>query len=307
MEISSKQVSDLRADTGAGMMDCKKALVEAGGDFEEAKKILRKKGLAAAASKAGRAASEGLVVAHVTVKGAVLVEVNCETDFVARTEDFRVFTQKLADRIAAHDAFGDTRSGDTAEALALSWPGGETVHDAVTQLIATLKENIQVRRFARLTARPGERFASYIHGNGRIGVLVGVPGGDDALGKDLAMHIAASDPAFRRAPEVTPEILDDRAGDRAGPGHGRGQSPPTSSSGSPTARSRSSTRRPFSAEQPFVKDPEKTVGQVIVERAGKGTPWASASSGSSWARVLGRSSAAGLTVAAFGEESSETT
>src|SRR5450432_79316 len=158
MEINSKLVSDLRNETGAGMMDCKKALVEAEGNLEEARKILRKKGLAAAASKAGRAASEGLVVAHVTVKGAVLVEVNCETDFVARTEDFRTFAEKLADRIAAHDAFGDTRAGSTAELLALSWPAGETVGDAVTHLVATLKENIQVRRFARLTPRASEQF-----------------------------------------------------------------------------------------------------------------------------------------------------
>ncbi len=101
MEITSKLVADLRAETGVGMMDCKRALVEASGDFEEAKKILRKKGLAAAASKAGRAASEGLVVAHVTVKGAVLLEVNCETDFVARTEPFQEFCRDVALHIAA--------------------------------------------------------------------------------------------------------------------------------------------------------------------------------------------------------------
>ena len=101
MEISPKLVSDLRAETGAGMMDCKKALVEAEGNFEEARKILRKKGLAAAASKAGRAASEGLVVARVTVKGAVLVEVNCETDFVAKTDAFQALAKDLLMQIAA--------------------------------------------------------------------------------------------------------------------------------------------------------------------------------------------------------------
>src|SRR5438128_1283406 len=147
MEITSKQVSDLRAETGVGMMDCKRALVEAGGDFEEAKKILRKKGLAAAASKAGRATSEGLVVAHVTPKAAVLLEVNCETDFVARTEAFRVFADRLADRIAAHDSFGETRKGDGAAAGNLSWPGEPSVAHAVAQLVGTLKENIQIRRF----------------------------------------------------------------------------------------------------------------------------------------------------------------
>jgi len=251
------------------MMDCKKALVEAGGDFEEAKKILRKKGLAAAASKAGRAASEGLVVAHVTVKGAVLVEVNCETDFVARTEDFRVFAEKLADRIAAHDAFGDTRAGDVAELTKLSWPGGETVADAVTQLIATLKENIQVRRFARLVPRPSEKFASYIHGNGRIGVLVGVPGGDEALGKDLAMHIAASDPRFASRADVSAEIL---ATERE---IARAQAAAAGKPANVVERIADGKVEKFYqeavlVEQAFVKDPEKTVGQVIAERAGKG-------------------------------------
>jgi len=268
MDISSKLVSDLRTDTGAGMMDCKKALVEAQGDFEEAKKILRKKGLAAAASKAGRAASEGLVIAHVTVKGAVLLEVNCETDFVARTEDFRTFAEKLADRIAAHDAFGDTRTGSVPDLLALSWPGGETVGDAATQLVATLKENIQVRRFARWTARPGERFASYVHGNGRIGVLVGVPGGDDALGKDLAMHIAASDPRFASRSEVNPEVLStEREIARA----------QATAAGKPAnvveriadGKIEKFYQESVLVEQAFVKDPEKTVGQIVVERAGK--------------------------------------
>ena len=269
MEISSKLVSDLRTETGAGMMDCKKALVEAQGNFDEAKKILRKKGLAAAASKAGRAASEGLVVAHVTVKGAVLAEVNCETDFVARTEDFRVFAEKLADRIAAHDAFGDTRAGDVAELAKLSWPGGETVGDALTQMIAVLKENIQIRRFARLVPRTGEAFASYIHGNGRIGVVVGLPGGDEALGKDLAMHIAASDPRFASRTEVSAEIL---ATERE---IARAQATAAGKPANVVERIADGKVEKFYqeavlVEQAFVKDPEKTVGQVVVERAGKG-------------------------------------
>src|SRR5262245_48573391 len=269
MEISSKLVSDLRAETGAGMMDCKKALVEAQGNFDEAKKILRKKGLAAAASKAGRAASEGLVVAHVTLKGAVLAEVNCETDFVARTEDFRVFSEKLADRIAAHDAFGDTRTGDVAELLKLSWPGGETIGDAVTQMVAVLKEHIQVRRFARLTPRSGETFASYIHGNGRIGVVVGLPGGDEGLGKDLAMHIAASDPRFASRSEVSPEVL---ATERE---IARAQAAAAGKPANVVERIADGKVEKFYqeavlVEQAFVKDPEKTVRQIVVERAGKG-------------------------------------
>ena len=269
MEISSKLVNSLRTETGAGMMDCKKALVEAQGDFEEARKLLRKKGLAAAASKAGRAASEGLVVARVTVKGGVLLEVNCETDFVARTEDFRTFAETLADRIEAHDAFGDTRSGDVAALAALSWPKGETVGEHLTQLVAMLKENIQIRRFARLVPREGERFASYIHGNGRIGVLVGVPGGDEALGKDLAMHIAASDPRFASRSEVSTGVLEtEREIARA----------QATAAGKPAqvveriadGKVEKFYQEAVLVEQPYVKDPDKTVGQMLVERGGKG-------------------------------------
>jgi elongation factor Ts len=270
MEITSKMVADLRAETGVGMMECKKALVETGGDFEEAKKVLRKKGLAAAASKAGRATSEGLVVAHVTPVAAVLVEVNCETDFVARTEGFRAFAEKLADRIAAHDAFGDTRSGDGSEVANLSWPNEPTVAVAVAQLVATLKENIQVRRFARLLPRGGEKFASYVHGNGRIGVLVGVPAGDDeALAKDVAMHVAASDPRFASRSEVTPAMVETEKE------IARAQAAASGKPANVVERIADGKVEKFYqetvlTEQAFVKDPEKTVGQVLVERGGKG-------------------------------------
>jgi len=268
MEIKSKLVSDLRAATGVGMMDCKKALVEAGGDFEEAKKILRKKGLAAAASKAGRSTSEGLVVAHVTLPAAVLLEVNCETDFVARTEDFRRFAETLAERIAAHTTFGETASGSAADVAGLSWPKEASVADAVAQLIGTLKENIQVRRFARLVPRASEHFASYVHGNGRIGVLVGMPGGNDELRKDIAMHVAASDPRFASRAEVTPEIL---ATEKE---IARAQATAAGKPANVVERIADGKVEKFYqetvlTEQAFVKEPEKTVGQVVVERAGK--------------------------------------
>jgi len=269
MEITTALIKELREKTGAGILDCKSALTETNGNMEEAEKILRKKGLAAAAKRSGRAASEGLVVAHVTVKGAVLLEVNCETDFVARTEDFRTFAEKLADRVAAHDAFGDTRTGDVAELSKLSWPAGETVGDAVTQLVATLKENIQIRRFARLTPRAGEQFASYIHGNGRIGVLVGVPGGDEALGKDLAMHIAASDPRFAARSEVSAEVLATEREIARAQATAAGK-PPNVVERIADGKVEKFYQEAVLVEQPFVKDPEKTVGQIIVERAGKG-------------------------------------
>ena len=269
MEITSKMVADLRAETGVGMMECKKALVEAGGDFEEAKKVLRKKGLAAAASKAGRATSEGLVVAHVTPIAAVLVEVHCETDFVARTEGFRDFAEKLADRVAAHEAFGDTRSGEGSQVADLSWPNEPTVAVAVAQLVATLKENIQVRRFARLVPRPGEKFASYVHGNGRIGVLVGIPSGEEGLAKDIAMHVAASDPRFASRSEVTPAMVETEKE------IARAQAAASGKPANVVERIADGKVEKFYqetvlTEQAFVKDPEKTVGQVVVERGGKG-------------------------------------
>jgi elongation factor Ts len=269
MEITSKAVADLRAETGVGMMECKKALVEAGGDFEEARKILRKKGLAAAASKAGRATKEGLVVALVAPKAAVLVEVNCETDFVARTEAFRGFTEKLAERIVTHDAFGETLSGEIGDVSGLSWPTEPTVAVAVAQLVATLKENIQVRRFVRLEPRPGEKFGSYVHGNGRIGVLVGVAAGDDELRRDVAMHVAASDPRFATRTEVTSETL---ATERE---IARAQAAAAGKPANVVERIADGKVEKFYqesvlTEQAFVKDPEKTVGQILIERAGKG-------------------------------------
>jgi len=269
MEISSKSVADLRSETGVGMMDCKRALVEAKGDFEEAKKILRKKGLAAAARKADRAASEGLVVARVTPKAAVLLEVNCETDFVARTPDFRGFAEALADQIAAHDAFGETRSGDPAELSPLPAHGrtAETVADGVTQLVAKLGENIAIRRFARLEPRPGERFASYVHGNGRIGVLVGLKGGDPDLGKDLAMQVAASDPRFAARSEVTPEILDTEREIARAQAEQAGK-PANVVERIADGKVEKFYQETVLTEQSFVKNPEKTVGQVVVERGG---------------------------------------
>jgi len=270
MEITSKAVADLRAETGVGMMDCKKALVEADGDFEEARKILRKRGLATAARKADRATSEGLVVARVTPGAAVLVEVNCETDFVARTADFRGLAEGLSDLVAAHTAFGETRSGGPAALLQLPAPAkpAETVTEAITHLIAKLGENIGIRRFARLSPRPGERFASYVHGNGRIGVLVGLHGRDDTLGKDLAMHVAASDPRFASRSEVTPEMLATEREIARAQASAAGK-PPQVVERIAEGKVEKFYQETVLTEQAFVKDPEKTVGQIIIERGGK--------------------------------------
>lgn len=189
MAITAAQVKELRERTGSGMMECKKALVDAGGDMEAAIETLRKTGLAKADKKAGRVAAEGLVVIETSDdrKTAAIVEVNCETDFVAKKEDFQEFASAIAKRVLADDP------ADIDALLAMPLHDGDatTIEDARKALIATIGENITVRRFVRVESN-GE-LSSYRHGV-RIGVLVDLDGGDAALGKDLAMHIAAHDP-----------------------------------------------------------------------------------------------------------------
>jgi elongation factor Ts len=272
MEIRAESVKELRDKTGAGFMDCKKALAEAQGNLEQAVRWLREKGLAAAAKKAGRVTSEGLIGTYLHAGGriGVLVEVNCETDFVARTTDFRGLAEGLADQIAAHDAFGETRSGDPEALAALPATDRttETVADAISHLVAKLGENIAIRRFARLEHRPNEKFASYVHGNGRIGVIVGTRGGDFDLGKDLAMHVAASDPRFAARSEVTAEMLE---AEREIARHQATQAGKPANVVDRIAEGKVEKfyQETVLTEQAFVKDPEKTVGQIVVERGGK--------------------------------------
>jgi elongation factor Ts len=197
--ISATAVKDLRDRTGAGMMEAKKALEEAGGDFEKAVDVLRKKGLAAAAKKADRVASEGMVAS--TASGGsvgVLVEVNSETDFVAKNEEFQTFARSVADLVA------DKNPADVAALSQLSL-GGEAVEARRQALIQKIGENIAVRRFVRY--QTSGRLATYLHG-GRIGVMVDYTGGDDQLGKDIAMHIAAANPRFLNRESVPADVLD---------------------------------------------------------------------------------------------------
>jgi elongation factor Ts len=209
-EITAATVKELRERTGAGMMDCKKALGEVQGDMEAAIDWLRAKGLAAAAKKAGRIAAEGLIgVAVVGTMGAV-VEVNSETDFVAKNEQFQDFVRNVAQIALA--------TGDDVEELARArYPGNGTVEEMLTSNIATIGENQSLRRAARLEVGKGA-LVSYIHnavapGLGRIGVLVGLESDGDAaaletLGKQLAMHIAAANPLALRGDELDPALIE---------------------------------------------------------------------------------------------------
>ncbi len=200
--ITASMVKELRTTTGAGMMDCKKALVEAGGDVAKAVDILREKGLSQAAKKASRIAAEGAVVSYIADNGKVgaVVEVNCETDFVGKNENF----QELARSIAKHVV--ETNPADV-EALLASTMNDKTVKEIVTEAVANMGENISIRRFVRYESTEGEVF-SYIHGAGKIGVLVEMKGADAELGKDISMQVAAANPSYMDRSEVSDEELE---------------------------------------------------------------------------------------------------
>lgn len=201
--ITAKDVAALRERTGVGMMDCKKALVEAEGDFEKAIVILREKGLATQAKKAGRVAAEGLVAALVEGNVGVVVEVNSETDFVANTEQFKNFVDMVAKTII------EANPADVDALKAAKAYGSEkTVEEELQEVFLQIRENIQIRRFTRLEGD----LVSYVHGNGRIGVLVKLDTdlGEKsyAAGKDVALQIAAMNPSYLDRTKVPTEILD---------------------------------------------------------------------------------------------------
>jgi elongation factor Ts len=210
-EITAALVKDLRERTGAGMMDCKKALGESNGDIEAAVDWLRTKGLAAAAKKAGRVAAEGLVGVAASGKAAAVVEVNAETDFVARNEAFQGLVSTIAD-IALE------KNGDIDTIKAAAYPGeSRTVEEQVTHLIATIGENMALRRAQKVSVNSGA-VATYVHnaltgGLGRIGVVIGLESSGDVgkleeLGKQLAMHIAAAHPISLSRDELDPALIE---------------------------------------------------------------------------------------------------
>jgi elongation factor Ts len=210
-EVTAALVKELREKTGAGMMDCKKALGETGGDLEAAVDWLRKKGLSAAAKKAGRVAAEGLVGIAIRGKAGAVVEVNSETDFVARNETFQKFVAEVASIALA-------QGGDVAKILAAPYPGtGRAVEAELTHLIATIGENMAVRRAGTVTVKDGI-VAGYVHnavapGLGKIAVLLGLESiGDkgklEPVGKQLAMHVAAAHPVAVDRAGVDPSLLD---------------------------------------------------------------------------------------------------
>ena len=260
-EITAQMVKELRDLTGLGMMECKKALSETGGDMKAAEDLLRIKSGAKASKAAGRIAAEGMIAAHIAPdsKSGALVEVNCETDFVARNEDFINFARNLA-KLLTKESLADT------EALAgAALPGGENVEEFRQALVMKLGENISVRRFVRHQTQGN--LASYLHG-AKIGVLVDYTGGDETLGKDLAMHIAASKPICVSSDQVSSELL---ARERLI------YTAQAEESGKPAdivARMVDGRIAKYLAEvtllcQPFVKNPDQTVEKLLASKSAK--------------------------------------
>ena len=198
-EVTAAMVKELREQTGLGMMECKKALAEADGDLKKAEELLRIKSGAKASKAAGRVASEGVVGIHVTADGkvAAMVELNCETDFVARNDEFKAFANGLAKLIAEENPA-------TVDALSAMTLGGQSAEATRQALIQKIGENMSIRRFARIHSNDG--IASYVHGV-KIGVLVDFSGAEQ-LGKDLAMHIAALKPVAVRKEQVSSELIE---------------------------------------------------------------------------------------------------
>lgn len=255
-QVTAALVKELRERTGLGMMECKKALVAADADVEKAIENLRKSGQAKAAKKAGRTAAEGIVVAKVSADGkqGVLVEINSETDFVARDANFLGFADKVGDAVLASDVTDAAAIGE----LALDDGSIETVRHALIQKIG---ENVQIRRVERVTADTA--LGAYVHG-GRIGALVSLKGGDADLGKEIAMHVAAVAPVVVRGADLPAEVLEkEKEIIRAQP----------DMAGKPAeivekmmgGRVKKFLKEISLEEQPFVKNPDQTVGKLAAE------------------------------------------
>jgi elongation factor Ts len=257
-EVTAQMVKELRERTGSGMMECKKALVETNGDLDAAVELMRKQGLAKADKKAGRVAAEGTIVVERSADGkqAVMVEVNCETDFVATGPDFRAFADNVA-RTALETGAAD------AEALGRTKVGGATIEETRRELVAKIGENITVRRVAPLHA-DGDRIAVYLHGT-RIGVLVDMKGGDEELARDVAMHVAASRPVCVDESGVPADLLAKEREIIAAQSQQEGK-PANIIEKMVEGRLRKYLAEITLVGQPFVKNPDQTVGQLLKER-----------------------------------------
>jgi elongation factor Ts len=261
MIIPAEMVKELRERTGAGMMECKRALTESGGDIEAAVEKMRKSGLAKADKKAGRIAAEGCIGIDQSKDAIAMVEVNCETDFVAKGEDFTTFVSKVT-RTALLKA-----PADVDILMGLQFKDGNSLDMARRELVVKVGENITVRRYVNYKKSSEGILSSYCHGS-RIGVLVEIQGGDTGLAKDIAMHIAASKPSYLKPEQVPAEVLEqEREIIRA-------QSVDNSKPAAIVEKMVEGRLRKFLAEvtlmgQPFVKQPDITVEKLLAQAGAK--------------------------------------
>jgi elongation factor Ts len=255
MSVTADTVRQLRERTGAGMMECKKALVETAGNLDAAAELMRKQGLAKADKKATRVAAEGVIAIERAAEGgaAGMVEVNCETDFVAREHDFRAFAAEVARSVSA------AQPANLEALMAARLPSGESVDERRRALVAKIGEKISVRRFAHLDSKGPQ--GTYLHGT-RIGVLVALEGGTPELARDLAMHIAASNPRYVSTVDVPEaeqakerEILTEQARLEG--------KPPEITAKMVAGRLRKALAEITLLGQPFVKDPEQTIEALL--------------------------------------------
>ncbi|EML9415211.1 elongation factor Ts [Staphylococcus aureus] len=261
--ISAKLVKELREKTGAGMMDCKKALTETDGDIDKAIDYLHEKGIAKAAKKADRIAAEGLV--HVETKGndAVIVEINSETDFVARNEGFQELVKEIANQVL------DTKA-ETVEALMeTTLPNGKSVDERIKEAISTIGEKLSVRRFAIRTKTDNDAFGAYLHMGGRIGVLTVVEGStDEEAARDVAMHIAAINPKYVSSEQVSEEEINHEREVLKQQALNEGK-PENIVEKMVEGRLRKYLQEICAVDQDFVKNPDVTVEAFLKTKGGK--------------------------------------
>jgi elongation factor Ts len=258
MSVSAQQVKELRERTGLGMMECKAALTETHGDMEAATDLLRKRAGAKVEKKSGRIAAEGAIGIYVTPdrKTAAMVEVNCETDFVAKGEDFAAFASAAAARVVSKQP----ATLDALYQLPFTDGSNQTVGQAREGLVMKLGENINIRRFERMSAAKGQ-LGSYIHGR-KIGVLVDVEGGDESLAKDIAMHIAASRPECVSKDQVPAAAIAKEKEIFAEQAKASGK-PPEIIEKMVMGRVNKYLNEVSLLGQPFVKDPDTTVEKLL--------------------------------------------
>lgn len=251
MEITAQMVKELREQSGAGMMDCKKALVESEGDMEKAMEVLRQKGISSAEKKMGRIAAEGLVASAIVGDKGAMVEVNCETDFVAKNEEFKALTSDIA-KLAA------TSSASTVEELLEVDFNGTSLAEVIKEKIATIGEKITLRRFLKYEGS----LSTYIH-NGKIGVMLVTDKQDDVIGKDICLHIASSAPEFLSRNDIPSEVIEEETRIEMGK-EDLANKPEAIRGKIVEGRVNKLMAQKCLLEQPFVKNPDVTI-QGLVE------------------------------------------